>query len=189
MLIVHLYIFLQQNVFSNLLQIFKLIFWTYYYWIISILSLFGVQVIYIYIYIMNNFILINLISDGKWAYFFFTYYYFSNVFIFNWRIIALQYCVGFCQTSTWISHRYTYVPSLLNPPPTSYPIKWAYFLKKKQKHYPWLKKKLHFDWPTIWVKEFIMKTLDRHTNTHTHTHTHKTFSRSRWSHWTILVHI
>ena len=37
-------------------------------------------------------------------------------FIFNWRIIALQYCVGFCHTSTWISHRYTYIPSLLNFP-------------------------------------------------------------------------
>ena len=34
--------------------------------------------------------------------------------MFNWRIIALQYCVGFCQTSTWINHRYTYVPTLLN---------------------------------------------------------------------------
>ena len=31
---------------------------------------------------------------------------------FNWRIIALQNCVGFCQTSTWISHRHTYVPAL-----------------------------------------------------------------------------
>ena len=31
-------------------------------------------------------------------------------------------CVGFCQTSTWISHRYTYVPSLLNLPPTTLPI-------------------------------------------------------------------
>ena len=29
--------------------------------------------------------------------------------IFNWGIIALQYCVGLCHTSTWISHRYTYV--------------------------------------------------------------------------------
>ena len=28
-------------------------------------------------------------------------------FIFNWRIITLQYCIGFCHTSTWISHRYT----------------------------------------------------------------------------------
>ena len=49
---------------------------------------------------------------------------FSNVFIFNWRIIALQYCVGFCHTSTWISHRYTYAPSLLNLPPTS-PCFWS----------------------------------------------------------------
>ena len=38
-----------------------------------------------------------------------------NLF-FNWRIIALQNFV-FCQTSTWISHRYTYIPSLLNLPP------------------------------------------------------------------------
>ena len=30
--------------------------------------------------------------------------------IFIWRIIAVQYCFGFCHTSTWISHRYTYVP-------------------------------------------------------------------------------
>ena len=36
--------------------------------------------------------------------------YFFNLFGFNWRIIALQYCIGFCHTSTWISHRYTYVP-------------------------------------------------------------------------------
>ena len=44
----------------------------------------------------------------------------SFVFIFfYWRIIALQNCVVFCQTSTWISHRYTYVPSLLNLPPIS----------------------------------------------------------------------
>ena len=34
----------------------------------------------------------------------------------NWRIMALQFCVGFCHTSTWVSHRYTYVASLLNPP-------------------------------------------------------------------------
>ena len=29
-------------------------------------------------------------------------------FIFNWRIIALKYCVSFYDASTWISHRYTY---------------------------------------------------------------------------------
>ena len=37
---------------------------------------------------------------------------------FNWRLIALQYCVGLCHTSTWISHRHTCIPSLLNPSPT-----------------------------------------------------------------------
>ena len=33
-------------------------------------------------------------------------------FIFNWRIIALQCCVGFCW-ATWISYKYTYISSLL----------------------------------------------------------------------------
>ena len=39
--------------------------------------------------------------------------------IFNWRIIALHYCVSFCHPSTRISHGYKYVPSLLTLPPTS----------------------------------------------------------------------
>ena len=42
-----------------------------------------------------------------------------NLF-FYWRIIALQNFV-FCKTSTWISHRYTYIPSFLNLPPSSLP--------------------------------------------------------------------
>ena len=46
---------------------------------------------------------------------------FKNLFIFNWRIIALQCCVGFCQTSASINRRYTRVPSLLNLPPASPP--------------------------------------------------------------------
>ena len=41
---------------------------------------------------------------------------------FNWRIIALQNFVVFCQTSTWISLMYRYVPSLLSLPPISLPI-------------------------------------------------------------------
>ena len=46
---------------------------------------------------------------------------FFKKIIFNWRIIALQYCFGFCHTPTWISHRYTYVPSLVNLPSSSHP--------------------------------------------------------------------
>ena len=42
---------------------------------------------------------------------------FKNVYIFNWRIIAFQYCVGLWHTLTWICHSYTYVLSLLNLPP------------------------------------------------------------------------
>ena len=29
---------------------------------------------------------------------------------FNWRLITLQYCSGFCHTLTWISHGFTCVP-------------------------------------------------------------------------------
>ena len=41
-----------------------------------------------------------------------------NLF-FNWRIIALQIFLVFCQTSAWISHRYACIPSLLNLHPIS----------------------------------------------------------------------
>ena len=44
----------------------------------------------------------------------------THTHIFNWRIIALEYCVSFCHISTWISHRHTYIPSLLNLSPTSH---------------------------------------------------------------------
>ena len=49
---------------------------------------------------------------------------FFNIYLFfNWRIIALRNCVGFCQMLTWISHSYTYVPCLLSLPPTSHHLK------------------------------------------------------------------
>ena len=47
--------------------------------------------------------------------------------VFYWRIIALQNFVVFCQTSTWVSHRYTYVPSLWTSshlPPHPTPLDW-----------------------------------------------------------------
>ena len=45
-------------------------------------------------------------------------YLFFNLFInFNWRLVTLQYCGGFCLTFTWISHGYTCVP---HPEPRSY---------------------------------------------------------------------
>ena len=39
---------------------------------------------------------------------------------FNWRMIALPCCVGFCHITAQISHDYIYVPSLLSLPPNPY---------------------------------------------------------------------
>ena len=47
--------------------------------------------------------------------------FFSQTF-FKWRISASQYCIGLCHPWTWVSCRYTCVPSLLNLPPTCHPI-------------------------------------------------------------------
>ena len=44
------------------------------------------------------------------------YSYTTFFFIFNWRIIALQYFISFCHKTTCIGHKYTCVPSLLNLP-------------------------------------------------------------------------
>ena len=44
-------------------------------------------------------------------------YYFLNLF-FNWRIIALQCCVGFSWITMWISCKHTYICSLLSLPLT-----------------------------------------------------------------------
>ena len=37
---------------------------------------------------------------------------------FNCWIIVFQCCVSFCCTPTWISYKYTYIPSLWSLPPT-----------------------------------------------------------------------
>ena len=41
-----------------------------------------------------------------------------KIYLFNWRIITLQYYDGLCHTSTWISHRYTCDPSPSPPCPS-----------------------------------------------------------------------
>ena len=35
---------------------------------------------------------------------------FFKINLFNWRLITLQYCSGFCHTLTWIHHGCTHVP-------------------------------------------------------------------------------
>ena len=44
-----------------------------------------------------------------------SFFFFFNLF--NWRLITLQYCSGFCHTFTWISHGCTCVP---HPEPPSH---------------------------------------------------------------------
>ena len=44
-------------------------------------------------------------------------FFFSHLFFFNWRLITLQYCSGFCHILTWISHGCACVP---HPEPPSH---------------------------------------------------------------------
>ena len=54
-------------------------------------------------------------------------------FIFYQMIIVV-----FCQASAWISHRYTYILSLLNPPPHSLPIPPLWLIQSHTAHSHWL---------------------------------------------------
>ena len=47
----------------------------------------------------------------------FSFFFFKFIFLISWRLITLQYCSGFCHTSTWISHEYTCMP---HPDPPSH---------------------------------------------------------------------
>ena len=75
--------------------------------------------IFYFILIYLNYLAEYSISVYREILFFFSLFSFKISSFFNWRIIALQNCVVFCQTSTWISHRYTNIPSFSNLPPTS----------------------------------------------------------------------
>ena len=44
--------------------------------------------------------------------------YLNIFFLFNWRVIPLNCCVGFCCRTAQISHKYTDMPSLLRLSPT-----------------------------------------------------------------------
>ena len=62
----------------------------------------------------------------------FTLFFFPFIFI-HWRLITLQYSIGFCHTLTWISHGFTCVP---RPDPPSqlspHPSLWVFPV-----HQPW----------------------------------------------------
>ena len=54
------------------------------------------------------------LKTRSWGY----HYVLPVLFILIWRMIALQYSVGFCCTTVEIRYKYTYVPSPLNLLPT-----------------------------------------------------------------------
>ena len=61
-----------------------------------------------------SFGLISLCIIGRAGYLF-IYFCFLLIY-FNWRLMTLQYCSGFCHTLTWIRHGGTCVPHPEAPP-------------------------------------------------------------------------
>ena len=86
----------------------------------------------------------------------------------NQRKIALQYCVGFCHTTMQISHKYTYIISLLSllPLPHSIPLShhrapsWAYYMATSRQ-ISILHMVVH---TTIWYLKAYPKTLRMNTS-------------------------
>ena len=81
--------------------------------------------VYIYIHLLHIYISIFSIPNkttctDQYVYIVsIAYFFFKNLF--NWRIITLQYCDGFCCKLAWIGHRYTCVlphPECPLPPPS-----------------------------------------------------------------------
>ena len=95
----------------------------------------------------------NHVSSSPFSVFFLVlFFHFFNLF-FNWGIIALQNFVGFSQTSTWISHRYTYVPFNLHQALLKLPLfKQVFF---------WQSSKVCFPYCIIAFNLFIINILKR----------------------------
>ena len=77
------------------------------------------QGFFLYFVTTNSFFIIIIVTC---LFFFF----FKNLFIFNGRIITAQYCFGFYQTSTWISHGLQ-IHSWMHTWPPSIPSLWDIF--------------------------------------------------------------
>ena len=68
-------------------------------------------------------------------------------FFFNWRIIALQCCVGFCHTTMQISHNYMYIP----PSGASRPSPTAPSQRRRRKAGVTQNRASSMVWPLLWV--------------------------------------
>ena len=89
-------------------------------WVITLLWLSGSLrlfcIVLLCILVTSSYLLLLLVP------YFYCPFISADLFFFKWRIFALQNFMVFCHTSTRISHRYTHVLSLPNPPFISIPI-------------------------------------------------------------------
>ena len=94
-------------------------------------------------------------------------------FIFNWRKIALQCCVGFCRSTMQISCNYTYITSLLNLPPVpwSCPSRSSQSTKLGSLYYVVISHQLSILHMAVYICQCYY--------THTHTHTHFLFAHTK----------
>ena len=67
---------------------------------------------------------------------------FKKINYFNWRLITLQYCSGFCHTLTWISHEWTCVPH----PERPFHLPSIPSLRVIPVHWPWASCLMHQTW-------------------------------------------
>ena len=89
--------------------------------------------------------------------------FFKNLLIFNRKIIGLQYCVGFCHTSTWSSHQSP--PSWLQTPAAEQMNSRRLFVKcRRKKHHRVSGERLITEKPGLnSVKEMRVETLRERT--------------------------
>ena len=75
----------------------------YLHWVLSVFQILAILIdVYWYLIVLICISVMTYVEGHHFIYLFAIFFY--------WRLITLQYCSGFCQTLTWISHGSTCVP-------------------------------------------------------------------------------
>ena len=89
----------------------------------------------------------------------------STFSFFHWRIIALQHCVGFCHTPTWISHIYIRLLPPIIPPLLLVKEHWTEF-PVLHSNFPlaiWFTYENHPPWMIEWARPFPLYSAMEHS--------------------------